>query len=60
MTQAHVQEDIAYLTETLRSPIDQLILLRPSLEAALFKLGHSHADIEPALNLYYNARRTVH
>jgi len=60
MIQTHVNDDIAYLTETLRSSVEQLLLLRPSLEAALFKLGHTHDVIEPALNAYYATQRTVH
>lgn len=60
MTQTPVADDITYLTETLHSPIDQLVMLRPSLEAALFKLGHPYGDIEAGLNAFYDAQRTVH
>ena len=60
MIQTPVTEDITYLTETLRTPIDQLVMLRPSLEAALFKLGHALPEINEGLNAFYNARRTVH
>lgn len=56
----NVADDIAYLTETLKSPVDRQLLLRPSLEAALFRLGHSQREIDRGLHDYYAAMRTVH
>lgn len=55
-----VANDIAFLTETLKSDVETRLMLRSTLEAALFKLGHSMKDIEDGLNAYYDQMRTVH
>lgn len=56
----NIHTDIAYLTDTLKSPVEKRVLLRPSLEAALFRMGYPEAQIDDALDSYYNTLRTVH
>lgn len=55
-----IDADIAYLTATLCSPVEKRVLLRPSLESALFRMGHDEDEIDAALDRYYNTLRTVH
>lgn len=55
-----VANDINFLTETLKSSVEDRLMLRTTLESALFKLGHSIGEIEEGLDAYYAAMRTVH
>lgn len=55
-----VSADIAFLTETLKSDYERLLMLRASLESALFKLGHEPDTIEAGLTAFYQSKRTVH
>lgn len=56
----NVADDIAYLTETIKSPVEQQVMLRPAIEAALYRLGHPQREIDRGLHDYYAAMRTVH
>lgn len=58
MTLETVKKDLEYLTEEITSPPERLLLLRPSLELSLLKLGHDQKLINEALDDYY--RRTLH
>lgn len=60
MEQNSIHEDIAFLTEDLSSPVESRIMLRASLEAALFRMGYPAYEIDHALDLYYNGMRTLH
>lgn len=55
-----LQSDIEYLTDSLSSPVDRRVMLRPSLEAALFRMGYEAEAIDLALDRYYNGLRTIH
>lgn len=60
MISVSVKEDLHYLTDNLRSKVEVQIALRPSLESALFKMGHKQDDIRDALDDFYSIKRTVH
>ena len=55
-----IDADIIYLTQTLNSPVEKRLLLRPSLESALFRMGYDELTIDDALDRYYNTLRTIH
>ena len=55
-----IDTDIAYLTQSLNSPVEKRVLLRPTLESALFRMGYDEVTIDAALDRYYNTLRTVH
>lgn len=59
MNEPSIHEDIAYLTESLVSPVENRIMLRASLESALFRMGYTEAEIDDALNSYYSGMRTL-
>jgi hypothetical protein len=58
MTLEMTKNDLAFLTENIVSPPDQLLLLRASLELALLRLGHEQDNITQALDGFY--KRTLH
>ena len=60
MNATSIHEDIAFLTENLVSPVETRLMLRSSLEAALFRIGYSAPEIDLALNSYYAEMRTLH
>ena len=60
MTNHTIDSDIRVLTEGLKSPVDKRVMLRPSLTAALFRLGYAEQEIDSALDRYYAQIRTVH
>ena len=60
MTHSLVKEHLAFLVENINSPYDHLLLLRGSLEASLFKLGHNKNEINAALTEFYTQGRTLH
>lgn len=55
-----IDADLSYLTDTLTSKVETRVLLRPSLEAALFRMGYPEAQIDASLDNYYDTLRTVH
>lgn len=59
MNESTIYEDISFLTEGLASPVETRIMLRSTLEAALFRMGHGEQEIDLALDSYYSAMRTL-
>lgn len=49
-----IRADLAFLSEKLDSPMDRLLLLRSSFEAALMRLGHDPEEVEQVMDEYYN------
>lgn len=58
MTDDKIRQDLAFLTENIKSPPDKMKLLRSTLEVALLKLGHAQEDVTAALDEFY--RMAVH
>jgi len=50
------KKDLAFLTETIDSERDVLLLLRSSLELSLIKLGHEQDIVSEAVDEFYNKR----
>lgn len=55
-----VQEDLFFLTENIVRPVEHMVMLRPTIEMALLRLGHQQQEVLLALDEYYKRRRTVH
>lgn len=58
MSLQSVTKDITVLVAEIVSPPDQMLLLRPSIESALLRLGHAYDDVQAALDAFYT--RTLH
>lgn len=59
MNETTIHEDISFLTESLVSPVETRLMLRSSLEAALFRMGYTATEIDVALDTYYASMRTL-
>lgn len=58
MTLEQTKKDLAFLTSEIKTPPEDLLLLRSSLELSLIKLGHSQEHTTAAVDEFYH--RTLH
>ena len=52
------QQDLQFITQNIRSEAENLLVLRPTLESALFQMGHSIEAVREAVEQFY--KRTLH